>query len=178
MLSRQTIEKLSKTENLIVPFDPELLQPGTYDMNLDNEIIIKQQDPLKPKQIRNIKLDLNEDIVELQPNGLALASTVETVNIPNYLQGKVEGKSSIGRLGLFIVITAGVLDAGFKGQITLELYNASPVPIRLNDFNHKPFCQVAFHELDEPVVESYNGHYQNQKKVTDSWIKTNNNDSN
>ena len=105
----------------------------------------------------------------LQPNRLVLATTRERVKIPNNLVGRVEGKSSLGRIGLFIHVTAGYIDPGFVGQITLELYSVAQHPIILRP--GMPFCQLSLIVMSSPALRPY-GHkelgstYQDQVGVT------------
>jgi dCTP deaminase len=89
------------------------------------------------------------------------------VRLPNNLTAFVEGRSSIGRIGLFIQ-NAGWVDPGFAGQITLELYNASSLPIELKA--GRRICQLVFCQMDRPAEFPYNGKYQNQKNATGSRV--------
>lgn len=93
-----------------------------------------------------------------------LATTLETIRIPKDMVGRVEGRSTLARLGLVVHVTAGFIDPGFEGQITLEMVNFGPHRIYL-----KPgmrICQVCFEKLDAPAQKPYAGKYQGQRGVT------------
>ena len=98
-----------------------------------------------------------------------LATTLERVKIPNNVCARIEGKSSLGRLGLCVHVTAGYIDPGFEGNITLELFNCAPLPIVLTP--GMKIAQISFHSMDEPAERPY-GHpdlgskYQGQIGVT------------
>jgi dCTP deaminase len=96
-----------------------------------------------------------------------LATTLEYIKLPPNLTAFVEGRSSLGRLGLFIE-NAGWVDAGFEGQLTLELYNANKYPIRL--YPKMRICQLVFAKLDKEPLKPYRGKYQGQKGVVASKI--------
>jgi len=96
-----------------------------------------------------------------------LATTREYIKLPRDLTAFVEGRSSIGRIGLFIQ-NAGWVDPGFEGNITLELYNANSLPIKLKA--GRRVCQLVFCKMDQAAAQSYNGKYQGQKKSTGSRI--------
>lgn len=90
---------------------------------------------------------------ELRPGEFALGATIERVRLPAHVLGRVEGRSSIGRVGLFVHITAGFIDPGFEGQITLEFFNGAPVPVRI-PIGHR-VCQIAFTRLARPCLRPY-----------------------
>ena len=94
----------------------------------------------------------------LQPGEFILGSTVEYVTIPHDLVARVEGRSSIGRLGVMVHVTAGYIDPGFKGNITLELFNCSDKPFQLNFGDC--LCQIVFETLSCPCLNGYDGKYQ------------------
>lgn len=158
MLSDKTIEEYCDNYGLITPFQKSKLQPSSYDLTLDDMFYDDVEDDYV----------LTNTFV-LKPNDFVLASTIEKVNIPSNLVGRVEGKSSLGRIGLMTHITAGFIDAGFNGSITLELKNIGNKPISL-----KVGCsiaQICFISLDKYCENPYNeedNHYQYQTKVTKS----------
>ena len=158
MLSDKTIEEYCDEYNLITPFQKSNLQPSSYDLTLDDIFY----DDKKENYI------LTNTFV-LKPNDFVLASTIEEVKIPSNLVGRVEGKSSLGRIGLMTHITAGFIDAGFNGNITLELKNIGNKSISL-----KVGCsiaQICFIQLDKDCDNPYNtetNNYQYQQKVTKS----------
>lgn len=109
----------------------------------------------------------------LEPGEFALGSTVETVVLPSTLCAQVNGKSSLGRLGLLVHATAGFIDPGFQGQITLELKNLSNHTIVLNQ--GMAVAQLVFHRLSSPAQRPYGhpelgSHYQHQTGVTRSYM--------
>jgi len=128
---------------LVEPYDPTHLQPCSYDLSVDADL-------------------------DLDPLEFKLLSTIEKVNIPYHIQGQIYGRSSIGRLGVFIHISAGFIDAGFRGNLTLECFNASKEPF------YVPYgtrvAQIGFYLLDQPARSPYRGRYQNQKGVTPSKL--------
>lgn len=160
ILSDETILKLIRDEKLIeVPEDVDTftkIQPASYDLRLGNEFIFPDSDPIVT----------NKPIV-IPSHTFVLATTLEKVNIPNYICGFVEGRSSVGRTGLFIH-NAGLIDPGFSGQITLELFNAFNDDISITPGMR--ICQIVFHMLDKPCTDSYNGKYQNQIGTTPTKI--------
>lgn len=152
VLSDATIRKFCKSHQLIEPFEEWLLQPASYDLRL---------------------YDLKSPNPWIEPGEFLLASTVETINMFSFLVGRLEGKSSWARKGL-IIHTAGFIDPGFKGQVTLEITNLSKnrIPIDANI----PICQIAFYYLDQKAENPYgsaklNSHYQGQFGATPSWIE-------
>ena len=103
----------------------------------------------------------------LESKKFVLASTQEKISVPNHLAAFVAGRSSVGRLGVQIQ-NAGFVDSGFKGQITLELYNQSERPILLKAGVR--ICQLVFFKLDEETSEPYSGKYQDQEGATGSRL--------
>lgn len=134
---------------LVNPFNIEDLQPCSVDLHLGNEL----------KTINGKTIDLSQGTYKLKPNEFLLGSTMEKIHIPYDLMGRVEGKSSIARLGVMIHITAGFIDSGFTGNVTLEIYNCSDKPFEL--FHGDAICQIAFETLSSPVETPYCGKYQN-----------------
>lgn len=134
----------------IEPFDAVSLQPASIDLRLGVEFVrfnaaefVDMRDRIVPSHPVNIGTG-RDSYFELKPGQLVLASTIERIALGPRIWAKIEGKSSLGRMGLAVHVTAGFVDPGFRGQITLELYNMSPSPIRLRP--HLPICQVAFGE--------------------------------
>ncbi len=104
----------------------------------------------------------------LEPRDFVLATTIECVRIPNNLVARVEGRSSYGRLGLIVHSTAGFIDPGFEGNITLEMTNIGDHPIMLKVGVR--ICQLAFEKLDMDAESPYQGKYQGQRGVTASRL--------
>lgn len=103
----------------------------------------------------------------LLPGQFVLATTMEYITLPNNLTAFVEGRSSLGRMGLFIQ-NAGWVDPGFKGEITLELFNANRCAIELK--TGRRVGQLVFAQMDDVALHPYNGKYQGQKGVTGSRV--------
>jgi dCTP deaminase (EC 3.5.4.13) len=138
------------------------------DLKLSNSIafyedlnIIDIKSPIKAKTVTF------EEYFIINPGEFLLASTIEYIKLPEFITAFVEGRSSLGRLGLFIE-NAGWVDAGFEGQITLELYNANKYPIKL--YKGMRICQLVFAKLDKIPSKVYRGKYLCQKGATPSKI--------
>lgn len=173
-LSDTDIMNHLETDLGITPIDvEEQVQPASVDLRLQGELHVFEQsdEPLdtreeaEPEEVRT-----GEELI-LYPGEFAIASTVEEVEIPDYLSAEVKGRSSIGRLG-FHIHTAGWVDPGFEGQITLELVNHSPRPVILH--SDMRVCQIVFNMLSSPAETPYgekaNSKYQGQKGPTASRI--------
>ncbi|PAV08091.1 dCTP deaminase [Methanosphaera cuniculi] len=155
--SDKTLKRLIQTEQLVIRPCPEdeQYQPASIDLRLANDWVKLK----KGSKISHVRYGSSEYII--QPDEFLLARTLEHVEIPPHMVGRVEGRSSYGRLGLMIHITAGFIDPGFKGTITLELKNISSKPIILHEGDC--ICQLVMEYLDCPCEVPYNGHYQNQE---------------
>lgn len=149
----------------IDPFDPAQIQPASYDMRLghlfryyyndpDREAAFDTIDPKSPER-RTVLDEISEEGLVLGPKTFILASTVEKVRIPSELVGRVEGKSSLARMGLFVHVTAGFIDPGFEGHVTLELFNGNHFGIKL--YPGMPICQMSFERLTSAAERPY-GH--------------------
>lgn len=169
-LSDTTIENLVATEGLILPYTHSQLQVCSYDLTLDTTTLghfdIREHgkvvDPTQAKNELENNVRQNSSMI-IEPHEFCLATTVERVHLPKNIAGMIMGKSSIGRLGLFIH-NAGHIDPGFNGQITLELFNASNQAIDLS--NVGSICQIVFTYLDEAPNRIYHGKYQGQRGIT------------
>jgi dCTP deaminase len=144
------------------PADDQM-QPCTIDLRLGNEFIYWKPVALNEDRSRvgRVQQRVEQPVFTLKPNQFVLATTLEYVEIPNWICAKVDGKSSLGRQGLAVHITAGLIDPGFKGMITLELKNLGYDHVRL-DFGQK-ICQLEFHRLSSPVLRPY-GHAELKSK--------------
>jgi len=162
----------------ITPWADGQIQPASIDLTLDDEFLAYPiPDNKWAIDMDNVAGTGNVPIRHkwpewiLEPGELLLASTAEFIEVPHDLIAVVNGKSSLARLGLLIHITAGFIDPGFRGKITLEMYNLNKRPIILRA--GKPICQLSFIELSS-VVECPYGHpalkskYQDQERVTAS----------
>ncbi len=169
ILSDKSIRQYLREGKLkIEPLDDYQIQPASIDLILDKNFLQVS----KKGEFLNLTTPAQYEHIEkkkmiLLPHSFVLATTKERVEVPNFLAAFVEGRSSVGRMGLFIQ-NAGWVDPGFCGQITLELYNANDLPIEIEA--GRRICQIVFAEMDQPVEFSYRGKYQNQKGATSSRI--------
>lgn len=152
----------------ITPFDESRIQPNSIDLTLDDEILVYYEDFNCFEKIK-----ISEDKFPYIAKGdFFLASTVERVTLGNGVCAQVDGKSSYGRKGLQVHQTAGFIDAGFSGNITLEMVTVGQ-PIKLEV--GMPICQLVFFDAypsDKPYgSEGLGSHYQGQTGVTASWIR-------
>lgn len=165
VISDNTIKRL----NLITPFNEKQLECSSYDITLDDTWCVpKFASKVLTLETGQEYKEITEDEYILSPNEFILASTSEILNLPNGITGIVCGRSSIGRLGIFVE-NASWIDTGFQGKITLEIYNASPNCFRLKKGDR--VGQVIFIKQDEPSEKPYNGKYQGQYKATASKIE-------
>lgn len=147
------------------------IQPASVDVTLGSSFI-EIAEHTGGVNTMNSKILYNEvypidDRVTIQPCSFLLATTQEFLNIPNDVTCFVEGRSSIGRMGLFVQ-NAGWVDPGFRGEITLELFNASKVPIQLEV--GRRIAQLVFVKMSDPCRAPYQGKYQRQSGATPSRI--------
>ena len=161
-----TDRDIKEISNCIVPFHKGNVEPCSYDFTLDDAILI-QRPGQKLKigdEIKSYKIAVED--YALKPNDFVLASTREKVFIPDNIAAEVAGKSTIGRYGLEIHQTAGWIDAGFEGNITLEIVNNSENEIQLVE--GMKIAQLIFHKLTGNVENPYNGKYQHSDGVVDA----------
>ena len=167
ILSNLDIARLIKEGKINVePYDMSNIQGATIDFRIGNKFKYPDYHNKKNKtgiieleeELEYINLEDNEVII--QPNHFILGTTLETLTLSRDLCARVDGKSKIGRKGL-IVQTAGHIGPGWSGEITLELYNANQMPIKLK-YGQK-ICQIEFHELSSRSTKPYSGQYLGQK---------------
>lgn len=174
VLSDYTISH--KFQKRILPFNSNHLSAGSYDFTLGEGFIVPQYDGecfeigKDTPEYKNIE---GKEYI-LNPHEFVLATTEEYFIIPDNVTAFVYGRSSIGRLGLFIQ-NAGLIDAGFEGKITLELYNAGNYPIKLTAGTK--IGQLVYEKMDCTANRPYRGKYQEQGAVTGSRIHYENNGS-
>lgn len=179
VLSDRTIkEKLAEGSIVIDPHDSADIQPSSVDLHLDQEFHVFHNsrypyiDPLteQPELTGSVYSTTIEPFV-LHPGEFVLGSTVEHIELPSDIVARLEGKSSLGRLGLMIHSTAGYVDPGWKGKLTLELSNVANLPILLTP--GMKIGQISFSlmttEVDRPYGhEDLRSRYQNQQGATPS----------
>lgn len=168
ILSDKTLFKMLDEKALIIePLNKEQIQPASVDIRLGNTFSIVEDSSTGIINLENeIKYKtITSDTYILLPNQFVLATTMEYFKLPNDLTAFVEGRSSLGRMGLFIQ-NAGWVDPGFKGEITLELYNANRCAIELKA--GRRVGQLVFAKMDNTALNPYKGKYQGQKGATGS----------
>lgn len=167
--------RLRKGDLVIGPLEEEELQiqPASIDVRLSPDFLCYRPshvaclDPLDPETLKGavekFTIPTGEPFV-LHPGEFALGSTIELVKIPADLVARVEGRSSVGRLAIVVHATAGFIDPGFEGQITLELSNIGRIPVRL--YPGMRIAQIVCHELKTPSARPYGpgrgSHYHGQ----------------
>ncbi len=179
VLSDHTIKaEIAAGRIVIEPFDEEMVQPSSVDVRCDNKFRVFHNARHPYIDVRKPMKDLTElveikgdDPFILHPGEFVLAQTQERVTVPNDLVARLEGKSSLGRLGLLIHSTAGFVDSGFSGNLTLELSNVANLPITI--YEGMPIGQISFMRMDGPVDRPYGSEgmkskYQGQSEPTAS----------
>lgn len=170
ILSDGTLKTLLDSGELKVsPLCDQSIQPASIDLRLGSHYLTVESSAMDCITLSDeIKYrELEGDTLIIPPHSFLLATTMESVELPDNLTAFVEGRSSVGRIGLFIQ-NAGWVDPGFKGQITLELYNANSLPIKLEA--GRRICQLVLCSMDQAALKPYNGKYQGQKKSTGSKV--------
>ena len=187
VLSDRTIRaEIDSGRIVIEPFDPKLIQPSSIDVRVDRRFRVFHNARYPYIDVRQPMDDLTEAVtVEgdrpfiLHPGEFVLGQTLERVTLPNDLVARLEGKSSLGRLGLLIHSTAGFVDSGFSGNLTLELSNVANLPITI--YHGMPIGQISFMRMDGPVENVYGSRgnkYQGQTEPTPSRFYLNFEDEN
>ncbi len=163
-LSDRDIKAALKLGELVItPLAEGAIQPASVDLHLDPRIKVWNGawlDLRLPQESKWETSTIGEDGFWIERDVCLLGTTVERVRIPNDMLAKVEGKSSLGRDFLTAHITAGFIDPGFDGQITLEIKNLLGAPIRI--YAGMPISQLAISRLSSPAEHPYAGKYQNQ----------------
>jgi dCTP deaminase len=183
ILSDRTIrEELAAGRIVIEPFEPSYVQPSSVDLRLDRLFRVFRNhttpyiDPKLPQEDLTELVEVEgEEPFVLHPGEFALGSTLERVALPSDLVARLEGKSSLGRLGLLIHSTAGFVDAGWDGHLTLELSNVATLPIAL--YPGMKIGQISFLRMTTPAdvpygADAVGSKYQGQRGPTPSrsWL--------
>jgi dCTP deaminase len=188
VLSDRTIrEEIESGRIVIDPFEASNVQPSSIDVRVDRQFRVFHNARYPYIDVRQPMDDLTE-LVEvsddepfiLHPGEFVLGQTLERVTLPDDLVARLEGKSSLGRLGLLIHSTAGFVDSGFSGNLTLELSNVANLPITI--YHGMPIGQISFMRMDGPVERPYGSgeagsKYQGQAEPTPSRFHLNFNKS-
>ena len=179
VLSDRTIkEELAKGRIIIDPLDESDIQPASVDLHLDRKLLVFRNTRQPYIDVRKDMPDLTEteEIPDdspfiLHPGEFVLASTLEVVGLPDDIVARLEGKSSLGRIGLLIHSTAGYVDPGWNGHLTLELSNVANLPVTL--YYGMKIGQISFLRLTTPAENLYGSpalgsKYQGQTEPTAS----------
>jgi dCTP deaminase len=179
VLSDRSIRAEIEAGRIVIdPFEERLIQPSSIDVRVDRSFRVFHNQHYTHIDVRKEMKDLTELVIKdddqpfiLHPGEFVLGQTLEKVTLPNDLVARLEGKSSLGRLGLLIHSTAGFVDSGFSGNLTLELSNVATLPITI--YHGMPIGQISFMRMDAPVEHPYGADenaskYQGQAEPTAS----------
>ena len=179
ILSDRTLrEEIASGRILIEPFVPDNVQPSSIDLTVDRYFRVFRNHTARVIDVKENQEDLTElveigadDVFILHPGEFVLGATAERIGVPDDLVARIEGKSSLGRLGLLIHSTAGFIDPGFDGHITLELANVANLPITI--YPGMKIGQVSFLRMTSPAEHPYGStaagsKYQGQRGPTPS----------
>ena len=162
----------------ISPFEDQDVQPASVDLHLDDKVLVFRNSTAPYVDLRRVVPDLNEMVVIeddvpfiLHPGEFVLGNTLERITLSDAIVARLEGKSSLGRIGLLIHSTAGFVDPGWDGNLTLELSNVSRLPLTL--YKGMPIGQISFQYLSTPAENPYGSkalrsRYQGQTEPTAS----------
>lgn len=166
ILSGKEIKNYLGSGIKIEPFNEKQLNPNSYNLKLHNEILMYDEDVLDMKKENKYqKFVIPPEGMVLFPGRLYLARTVEYTETLNHVP-MLEGRSSVGRLGLYIHVTAGFGDVGFKGYWTLELQCVQPIRI----YEDTEICQIYYHSIEGEYEEYKSGKYQDNTGVQPSLL--------
>ena len=179
VLSDRSIRQEIEDGRIVIdPYDERLVQPSSVDVRVDRRFRVFRNSRYPYIDVRQQMEELTEPVsIEgdepfiLHPGEFVLGQTLERISLPDDLVARLEGKSSLGRLGLLIHSTAGFVDPGFSGNITLELSNVANLPITI--YHAMPIGQISFMRMDQPVEHPYGSgenasKYQGQGEPTPS----------
>lgn len=162
---KQIREKLGK-EIVIEPFNEKQLNPNSYNLKLHNELLVYEEVALDmKKENRFINIAIPVEGILLEPNKLYLGRTKEYTETDKFVP-MLEGRSSVGRLGLFVHVTAGFGDVGFRGYWTLEIHCIQPIRI----YADVEICQIYYHSIEGDYDRYISGKYQNNKGIQPSLL--------
>ena len=170
ILSDETLRRMISEGSIgVEPLEPYQVQPASIDLRLGRHFL-----KIDENAVNTLSLDgepayvtMEKDEIVIPPHSFLLATTVELIRLPSNVTAFVEGRSSIGRMGLFIQ-NAGWVDPGFEGNITLELFNANRLPLMLAA--GRRICQIVFAQMDQATRTPYAGKYQGQRGTVGSRI--------
>ena len=166
ILSGLEIEKNIGGDIIIDPYDPKRLNPNSYNLSLHNELLVYENHTLDMKVANPAKtIQIPEQGLLLEPNRLYLGRTNEYTKTERFVP-MLEGRSSVGRLGIFIHVTAGFGDVGFAGYWTLEIFCIQPVRI----YPNVEICQIYYHDIHGDYTPYRSGKYQNNTGIQPSLL--------
>ena len=166
ILSGKEIQRHMGKDIVIQPFDPKRLNPNSYNLSLHNELLVYGNRLLDMKVPNPVKtLTIPESGLVLEPDKLYLGRTNEFTQTDRFVP-MLEGRSSVGRLGLFIHVTAGFGDVGFAGYWTLEIFCVQPIRI----YPNVEICQIYYHDIQGDYDLYQSGKYQNNTGIQPSLL--------
>ena len=166
ILSGKEIARHMGEAIFIEPFDPRRLNPNSYNLTLLTELLVYENRLLDMKMENPVEqLTIPEEGLVLQPDRLYLGRTQEFTRTENFVP-MLEGRSSVGRLGLFIHVTAGFGDVGFAGYWTLEIFCVQPIRI----YPGVEICQIYYHDIRGDYEPYRSGKYQNNTGIQPSLL--------
>jgi dCTP deaminase len=166
ILSGEQIRKKLGSDIKIDPFNEEHINPNSYNLCLHHELMTYEEVVLDMRKANRVRrLNIPEEGMVLTPNQLYLGRTVERTETHN-LVPMIEGRSSVGRLGLFVHVTAGFGDVGFAGYWTLEMFAVQPVRI----YPGVAICQIFYHEITGEIKEYQSDKYQDNQDIQPSLL--------
>jgi dCTP deaminase len=166
ILSGKEIQRQLGSSILIDPFDPKKVNPNSYNLSLHNELLVYNERKLDMKEENTTsQIIIPENGLLLEPNQLYLGRTNEYTKTTKYVP-MLEGRSSIGRLGMFIHVTAGFGDVGFSGFWTLEIFVIQPLII----YPNVDICQIYYHTIEGDYDLYNSGKYQENKGIQGSLL--------
>jgi dCTP deaminase len=176
------VQMVSEGRIKVEPWDPGLVQPASVDLRLGDSFRVFHNHRASAIDLRQPPDNLTEEVIVpegesfvIHPGEFCLGRTLEWVELPDDIVARIEGKSSLGRLGLIVHATAGFCDPGWKGTLTLELNNLTRIPIKL--YPGLEIAQLSFMTLDCPALRPYGSpelgsHYQGQRAATASRYRS------
>ncbi|MFR8053091.1 MAG: dCTP deaminase [Negativibacillus massiliensis] len=166
ILSGKEIQRHIGKEIIIEPFDQSRVNPNSYNLTLHNELLVYENHELNMKKLNPTKrITIPEEGLVLEPNRLYLGRTNEFTKTEGFVP-MLEGRSSTGRLGLFIHVTAGFGDVGFAGYWTLEIFCIQPIRI----YPNAEICQIYYHSIEGDYEPYKSGKYQNNTDIQPSLM--------
>lgn len=166
ILSGKEIQRHMGKDIVIQPFDPKRLNPNSYNLSLHNQLLVYENRLLDMKVPNPVKtLTIPESGLVLEPDKLYLGRTNEFTQTDRFVP-MLEGRSSVGRLGLFIHVTAGFGDVGFAGYWTLEIFCVQPIRI----YPNVEICQIYYHDIHGDYDLYQSGKYQNNTGIQPSLL--------